>query len=552
MTAYGVRLTISATLHALIPLVADLAEELPERERLRRLLAALRTVLPADAAALLRLEDGEWLRPLAIDGLVPDALGRRFRIAEHPRLAQLMAAGQAMRFAPDSTLPDPYDGLVQAPQGALHVHDCMGCVLQVGGATWGLLTLDSLTQGRLSGPHALAVLQAFSNLAAATVTTAERVSGLARSAARADGGGSTARETESAPRSMVGQSPVMQKLKADIALVAQSDLTVLITGDTGVGKELVAQAVHARSARAGRPLVSLNCAALPDSLVESELFGHVRGAFTGALSERRGKFEQAHLGTLFLDEVGELSLAVQAKLLRVLQSGELQRLGSDRGHHVDVRVIAATNRDLLAEVEAGRMRADFYHRLSVYPLHVPALRERDSDVLQIAGFFLEENRSRLALGGLRLDADAQAALLQHAWPGNVRELEHRISRAVLKALSRAPAGAARSGVSHRPRMLTLRVQDLWDDEPPGSAVISGAQAAIRSNVPGRVPASPRAVDVPALGLRAAVEQYERQLIEQSLARNGASWAASARELQLDRANLQRLARRLGVQVPRKP
>ncbi len=532
-------MTISATLHALIPLVADLAEDLPERERLRRLLAALRTVLPADAAALLRLEDGEWLRPLATDGLVPDALGRRFRIADHPRLAQLMAAGQAMRFAPDSQLPDPYDGLINdVSHGELHVHDCMGCVLQVGGRTWGLLTLDALEEGRLSDPHSLAVLQAFSNLAAATVTTAERVSQLARSAAHHTTPDGT---TESAPRSMIGQSPVMQKLKADIALVGQSELSVLITGETGVGKELVAQAVHASSPRANKPLVSINCAALPDNLVESELFGHVRGAFTGALAERRGKFEQAHGGTLFLDEVGELSLAVQAKLLRVLQSGQLQRLGSDREHQVDVRIIAATNRDLAAEVQAGRMRADFYHRLSVYPLHVPALRERDSDVLQIAGFFLEENRSRLSLGGLRLDADAQTALLTYAWPGNVRELEHLISRAVLKALSRAPNSAARN--TNRPRILTLGVQDLWDELPARSSTQRGGDAST---------AAPRiSQDVQALGLRAAVEDYERDLIIQSLARNDASWAATARELQVDRANLQRLARRLGVEAPMK-
>ena len=255
----------------------------------------------------------------------------------------------------------------------------------------------------------------------------------------------------------------MRALQKDIALVAASDLNVLITGETGTGKELVAQAVHAQSARADRALVSINCAALPDNLVESELFGHVRGAFTGALSERSGKFEQADQGTLFLDEVGELSLPVQAKLLRVLQSGQLQRLGSDREHHVDVRVIAATNRDLAAEVAAGRMRADFFHRLSVYPLRVPALRERDSDVLMLAGFFLEENRSRLGLGGLRLHPAAQSALLAQDWPGNVRELEHLISRGVLRALSRAPSGTPAGG---RARMVTLGQADLQDDAQP--------------------------------------------------------------------------------------
>ena len=530
-------MTSPQILNAVIPLVADLAQELPERERLRRLLAALRTLLPADAVALLQLE-GEWLRPIAIDGLVPDTLGRRFKVAEHPRLAQLLAAGQAMRFAPDSPLPDPYDGLIALP-GELNVHDCMGCVLQTGGLTWGLLTLDALEPDRFADGNALEMLQAFSNLAAATVATAERVQQLAYVGRTAE-----ALPRASGKREILGTSPAVRQLHKDIALVAASDLCVLITGETGTGKELVAQAVHAQSSRASKPLISINCAALPDNLVESELFGHVRGAFTGALAERRGKFEQADNGTLFLDEVGELSLPVQAKLLRVLQSGQLQRLGSDREHQVDVRVIAATNRDLAAEVRTGRMRADFYHRLCVYPLTVPPLRERDSDTLVLAGYFLEENRSRLQLGGLRLDAAAQFALLGYAWPGNVRELEHLISRAVLKALSRAPSHNTGRD-SSRPRMLSIGVEDLWDDNAPPAPVpappgwMAGSDKAAVITMP--------APSAPALGLRESVERHERQLIENSLSRHAGSWAAAARELQLDRANLQRLAKRLGVE-----
>lgn len=528
-------MTTSHILNAVSPLIADLAQDLPERERLRRLLAALRNLLPADAVALLKLE-GEWLRPMAIDGLMPDTLGRRFRLAEHPRFAQLLAAGQAMRFEPDSPLPDPYDGLVAHKGHAiseLHVHDCMGCVLQLGGLPWGLLTLDAMEPGRFAAPAALAMLQAFSNLAAATVATAERVQQLSQLARGATGSASPAAPPE---RGLQGASPVMRQLQKDIALVAASDLCVLITGETGTGKELVAQAVHAQSDRANKPMISINCAALPDNLVESELFGHVRGAFTGALSERSGKFEQAHQGTLFLDEVGELSLPVQAKLLRVLQSGQLQRLGSDREHHVDVRVIAATNRDLAAEVDAGRMRADFYHRLNVYPLHVPPLRERDSDVLQLAGYFLEENRSRLRLGGLRMDAAAQAALLHRSWSGNVRELEHCISRAVLKALSRHDGSSGRSGA--RLRIVTLGLADLGErTETPLTTQAAGSMDA----------ATPAAA--PEGGLRAAVSAYERQLVSASLARHRGSWAAAARELQLDRANLQRLARRLQIARP---
>jgi anaerobic nitric oxide reductase transcription regulator len=296
---------------------------------------------------------------------------------------------------------------------------------------------------------------------------------------------------------------------------------VLITGETGVGKELVAQAIHAASSRADKPLISLNCAALPETLVESELFGHVRGAFTGALNERRGKFELANGGTLFLDEVGELSLTVQAKLLRVLQSGQLQRLGSDKEHQVDVRLIAATNRDLAEEVRNGRYRADFYHRLSVYPLQVPALRERGRDVLLLAGFFLEQNRSRMGLGSLRLTSDAQTALLAYNWPGNVRELEHLIGRSALKALGNC---------RERPKILSLSAQDL--DLPDVSAAL--------------IEPPPEVATIASGDLRQATEHYQRQVINACLERHQHNWASAARELGLDRANLGRMAKRLGL------
>jgi anaerobic nitric oxide reductase transcription regulator len=288
----------------------------------------------------------------------------------------------------------------------------------------------------------------------------------------------------------------------------------------------VAKAIHASSRRADKPLVVINCAALPESLAESELFGHVRGAFSGATADRRGRFEVADHGTLFLDEVGELSLPLQAKLLRVMQSGQLQRVGSDREHHVDVRVIAATNRDLAEEVKAGRCRADFYHRLSVYPLHIPPLRERGSDVLLLCGYFLEENRVRLGLTGLRLAADAQAALLHHPWPGNVRELEHLIGRSALKTLAKLPK---------RPRMLTLRADDL---DLPNFAEDADRPAPAEEQSP-----APTSTVVP---IRSALESYERTLISQSLTRANGNWAAAARELGIDRANLARSARRLGL------
>ena len=281
-------------------------------------------------------------------------------------------------------------------------------------------------------------------------------------------------------------------------------------------------------------MISLNCAALPETLVESELFGHVRGAFTGAVGERAGKFELANGGTLFLDEVGELPLAVQAKLLRVLQSGQLQRLGSDREHHVDVRLIAASNRNLDEEVKAGRLRADFYHRLSVYPLLVPPLRERGRDVLLLSGFFLEENRARLGLGGLRLDAGAQTALLAYDWPGNVRELEHLLSRSVLKALGRQP---------QRPRILSLLPEDL-DLRPTGAVADLDAIGTHHSNAASDAAS---AVALPqGQTLREAIEKLERELVGAALDRHGLNRAAAARALGMDRGNLARVAKRLGL------
>ncbi|MCY7370124.1 MAG: nitric oxide reductase transcriptional regulator NorR [Polaromonas sp.] len=516
-------------LQALVPLVDDLSRELPDSERYRRLLEALRALLPCDAAALLRL-DGGWLLPVAVDGLSPDALGRRFKVDEHPRFAQLLKAEGPTRFPTDCALPDPYDGLVDGLQDSLLVHDCMGCPVLVGEKPWGVLTLDALAKERFSRVD-LGDLQAFASLAAATVSVVQRFEQLALRVEderqRADSYRQLA--AQSGAPTLMGKSAAHQRLLEEIAIVGNSELTVLITGETGVGKELVAQALHAASPRAARPLISLNCAALPETLVESELFGHVRGAFSGAVADRRGKFELADGGTLFLDEVGELSITVQAKLLRVLQNGQLQRLGSDREHQVDVRVIAATNRDLEEELRAGRLRADFYHRLSVYPLVVPPLRERGHDVLLLAGNFLEQNRSRLGLGSLRLEAGAQSALMAHDWPGNVRELEHLIGRSALKALA---------GLPKRPRIVSLTAAHLDLQSGPTARALEDPSAS--------ADAGPQAAAAGLMDLRSSMVAHQRQRIAASLARHHNNWASAARDLGLHRANLVRLAKRMAL------
>jgi len=215
--------------------------------------------------------------------------------------------------------------------------------------------------------------------------------------------------------------------------VAPTDSTVLISGDTGTGKELIARAIHAASLRKDRPLITVNCAAIPDSLMESEFFGHEKGAFTGATQRREGRFGLADGGTIFLDEVGELNKELQAKLLRVLQEGEFSPVGSSKTHKVDVRVIAATNRDLAAAVQEGQFRTDLYYRLNVFPMRIPPLRERGDDIVLLAAHFADEFTTRMGRHIEPLSRDAIERLKAYDWPGNVRELQNVIERGIITA-----------------------------------------------------------------------------------------------------------------------
>jgi PAS domain S-box-containing protein len=230
---------------------------------------------------------------------------------------------------------------------------------------------------------------------------------------------------------IIGESPALQQMLARLEAVAQTSASVLIQGESGVGKELVAHVIHARSNRAQGPLVKVNCASIPHELFESEFFGHVKGAFTGAHRDRVGRFQLADGGTIFLDEVGEIPLDLQSKLLRVLQESEYERVGDDRTHSVNVRVIAATNRDLEKAVAEGRFREDLYYRLSVFPIDVPPLRERGDDVVQIASHFLERVCQDFGHRPLTLSRQQAALLKRYDWPGNIRELKNVIERAVI-------------------------------------------------------------------------------------------------------------------------
>ena len=507
-------------------LMTDLAVELPVAVRQQRLTETLRMHFRCGAVALLRLdEDREFLRPVALDGLTGDALGRRFAIKEHPRLAAILRQREVTRFHHDSGLPDPYDGLViERPGEPLHVHDCMGVALDVEGQRWGVLTLDALTVGTFDEAARRKLAQLVPLIEAAVRVT--RLETSLRAALQLVGAAGSGHTMLREDYDIIGQSPAIAALIHELQVVADTELPVLLLGETGVGKELFAHRLHRLSRRGARPLVHVNCAALPESLAESELFGHVRGAFSGAMSDRPGRFEAAEGGTLFLDEVGELPLAIQAKLLRTLQNGEIQRLGADRPHKVDVRVIAATNRNLRDHVQEGSFRADLYHRLSVYPIPIPPLRERGNDVLLLAGRFLELNRARLGLRSLRLSAAANEVLCRYSWPGNVRELEHVISRAALKALSR---GATRSDIV----TLDAELLDLVADAalPP----------AHERETPSTAAAGPEQCS-----LREAVEACQRGCIHAALRHHGGNWARAARALDVDASNLHKLARRLGI------
>jgi len=519
-------MTTARNFSRLAGIVTDLTRSMTSDARYQRLLGAFAESFHCDAIALLEL-DGGVLVPRAVRGFSPDTLGRRFVVTEHPRLAQVLHSRAPVRFPADSALPDPYDGLVDGPDGHLYVHDCMGVALRIEDKTWGVLTLDTLQPGRFDAIDG-DVFDAFAAVAAASVQAADWIQRLEQQLERHHRVNlSTVRGGEA--DELIGESPAILQLQREARTVARSDLPVLILGETGVGKELVARMIHRCSNRAQEPMVQINCAALPESLAESELFGHVRGAFSGATDDRIGKFELAHEGTLFLDEVGELPLSVQAKLLRALQSGEIQRLGCDRGRRVDVRVVAATNRDLKQEVLAGRFRIDLYHRLSVYPLCVPPLRERSGDVMLLAGYFLERARRRLGVRNARLGAAARRWLQRYSWPGNVRELEHALTRGIVRALSDGHG---------RGLVIELTPKHLGAEEFP-RLELDGAE----SSVPAPPPAS--------LSMQEAIDDFRRELIEQRLAAYGGNYAAAARSLGMDRSNLHRLARKLRAE-PQRP
>ena len=315
---------------------------------------------------------------------------------------------------------------------------------------------------------------------------------------------------------MVGDSLAMVRLREQVAMAAPTNGRVLIFGENGTGKELVARNIHAMSRRRAAPFVEVNCAAIPEELIESELFGHVRGAFTGAVADRRGKFEAAHGGTIFLDEIGDMSLKTQAKVLRVLQEQVMEAVGGSARIRVDARVLAATNKDLPVEIRAGRFREDLYFRLNVVPIFVPALRDRPDDIALLADHFMAMLAREYGRRPKSFDPDAVAALKRYSWPGNVRELRNLVERLMIMV--------------------------------PGDRVSGGDLAFLGQGTVGLPPADARSASI--MPLHDARDDFERQYILRALAAQQGNISRTADVLGVERSNLYRKMRAFGI-APRR-
>jgi DNA-binding NtrC family response regulator len=336
----------------------------------------------------------------------------------------------------------------------------------------------------------------------------------------------------SARYEMIGKAATMQRVFREIEKVAPTRASVLITGESGTGKELISRAIHRLSPRADGPFVKVNCAAIPRELIESELFGHERGAFTGAQAKKRGFFEQAHGGTLFLDEIGDMDLVAQAKVLRALQSGEISRVGSEHVMHVDVRVLAATNKDLGKEVERGGFREDLFFRLNVFPLRSPALRERVEDIPLLAQSFMEQFSRENGTKPKPIDADVVAALAARKWPGNVRELKNVVERMAILSGDRVTI----ADMPEDPHANPFGEEDAPD----------GADDLHEASEPGEVstPATSATQPIPGeyLSLRDYREKSERQYIVDTLKLTGWNISRTAVVLGVERTNLHKKIR----------
>ncbi len=328
---------------------------------------------------------------------------------------------------------------------------------------------------------------------------------------------------------LIGESPAIKQIFSVVEKVADTPSTVLITGESGTGKELIARALHENSSRHAGPFIKINCAAIPKTLMESELFGYEKGAFTGAVGAKPGRFELAHGGTLFLDEIGEIPIEMQVKLLRVLQESEFERVGGIKTIKVDVRLVTATNRDLLQEIAAGAFREDLFYRLNVVPIHIPPLRDRREDIPLLVDHFLAKFNERLRKQVTSVSPDALERLVAHHWPGNIRELENLMERTVL---------------------FCEDAQIRGSDLPPeiGAHLVAAAAAPVAPAVEGSAPVQGPPTPAGSLkeAVRAQTERVERELIQRALDETGGNVTQAARKLKISRKSLQTKMKEFGL------
>jgi DNA-binding NtrC family response regulator len=334
---------------------------------------------------------------------------------------------------------------------------------------------------------------------------------------------------------LIGESPAIKQIFAVVEKVANTPSTVLITGESGTGKELIARALHENSSRHGGPFIKINCAAIPKTLMESELFGYEKGAFTGAVGAKPGRFELAHGGTLFLDEIGEIPIEMQVKLLRVLQESEFERVGGIKTIKVDVRLVTATNRDLLQEIGAGTFREDLFYRLNVVPIHIPPLRERGEDIPLLVDHFIGKFNERLRKQVTSIAPEAIGRLVAHPWPGNIRELENLMERTVLFC------DGPQIRVSDLPPEISHLAPVSLSHLQPVAAPVSAAGETTAVTVPAGLPEGSLKEAV-----RVQTERVERELIQRALDETGGNVTQAARKLKISRKSLQTKMKEFGL------
>ncbi|MGH7789643.1 MAG: sigma 54-interacting transcriptional regulator [Candidatus Binatia bacterium] len=504
-------MTTAGTARLLYELACTFAEHLELDELVPLVVEKCRSALDADGASLMLLDESAnelFFHTSAEDPAVVKRLRALRFPADRGIAGAVLGDGRALRV--DDVAADPRFYSAIDRQSGTTTRNMVCAPLSVHGRRVGVVQVVNRHAGAFDDAD-LRLLETLASSIAVALQNARRYEVLRQSEETLRTQVLVLRRDLAQPgrfADLIGDSPVMRELFALMHTAAASPIAVLIQGETGTGKELVARGIHRASLRGDKTFVPVNCAAIPESMLERELFGHRRGAFTGALQDQRGLLEAADGGTLLFDEIGDMPLAMQAKLLRVLQDGEVTPLGDTRPRRVDVRVLSATNRDLAADVTAGRFREDLFYRIGAFPILVPPLRERRADIALLVPVLLDASADRHHKRLESVEADALAALEAHDWPGNVRELQNEIERAV----ALAPAGGA------------VALRHL-------SARIAGA---------------PRTGTVPVASaggnLREARAAFEAAFIAAALQRAGGNLSQAARELGLSRAMMQRKVR----------